>query len=160
MPQQLISWLITRMEWVYGFVVNDLGLSSKIGYAVIILLIGVFFYDLYDIYKHRNTGTEALVWLLIVLIAPLGTLIYLALGWAHIRQAPVIAPQPVATPLDNQSPAPNVVMGASGKATKRTATTLGTIVGGIALAAGAIMVVFFVFIGIAMIQCANDPKCM
>lgn len=152
------------MQWVYGFVVNDLGLSSKIGYAVLVLLVLLFFYELYDIYKHRNTGAVALIWLLVVLLLPLGTLVYLGIGRAHIRQAPAQKPQPLPpAAVPTQNPQANLYkqeQGTSVSTGRKAATTIGSIVGAIALAAGAIAVVFFIFIGIAMIQCANDPKCM
>lgn len=150
MIEQLVSWLILRMEWVYGYVVNTLNLPSFVGYLVLATLIFIFFYDLYDIYYKRNRHGTALVWLLVVLLIPLGTLIYLAFGRNHLANTAPYLPKPTRTSSQTQ-----VTNGQ-----KKAATTLGTIVGTIAIVAGVIAVGFFIFVTIALIQCARDPKCM
>jgi uncharacterized protein with PQ loop repeat len=144
-----VSWLINRMQWVYGFVVNDLGLPSQVGYAVLGLLVIIFFYDLFHIYKRRNTGDIALVWLAVLLIVPLGTLIYLFFGRPMLNKLPI---RPTLPTVRSKNPLP--LPG------KKTTTTLGSIVGVIAIVAGAVGLFFFVMVIIALVQCANDPKCM
>ena len=89
--QILFNWLIARMGWVYGFVVHTLGLPSFFGYLIIILLIVVFFYDLVDIFMHREATSTALLWLACVLIVPLGTVIYLAFGRRYVHKAYLLA---------------------------------------------------------------------
>lgn len=159
---ELIRWLIQRMEWVYGFVVNDLHLPSKVGYVIIGFLVVVFFYDLYDIYQQRKKSMPALIWLLVVLLIPLGTLIYLFVGRYFLHNTPLpIEPVPP-TPTLTSTPTPATEAPASPATVtpKAVTTTVGTIVGVIAAIAGAIGVAFFVLITIAIVQCQNDPKCM
>ncbi len=146
----LINWLMYRMKWVYDFLVLDLGIPSFLAWFLLAALVVVFFYDLYDIFRHRNREGAALLWLLIVLLVPLGTLIYLFGG----RQL-----------LHNAQPAQMKRYGRTPKAVatpkqKAAVSTIGSIVGGIALVAGVLVLVFLVFIVIAYIQCMNDPKCM
>lgn len=141
------------MQWVYGFVVNTLGLPSVVGYVVLGLLVLLFFYDLYDIYKHRNRGQRALVWILIVILVPLGTLIYLLLGRSNLRQAAPVPQRPLAT-----RTGPYVAP--SSNKPKTTASVIGSVVAGIALVAGIVVLAIFVLVVVAYIQCMNDPKCM
>jgi hypothetical protein len=145
----IFYWLMQRLQWVYGFIVSDLGLPSIVGYAVLALLAIVFFYDLYHIYKNRHKGTIVAVWLGVVLLLPLGSLLYLLMGRYMVKKAPVPIP-PSASSYKKNGAVPSKVV----------PTTLGTILGIIAWVVGAAALGFFILVAIVLIQCANDPKCM
>lgn len=153
------------MQWVYGFVVGDLGLPSQVGYAVLAVLVAIFFYDLYDIYTQRQKGYQAMIWILVVLLVPLGTLIYLLLGRYFLHRAPLpVVPVPDINPTGDDAESLPVTQVSAEQASfntqRKVTTTIGTIVGVIAALAGAAAVFFFIVITIAIIQCQQDPKCM
>jgi hypothetical protein len=121
------------------------------GIAIGAVLVGIFLYDLYDLYKNKNRGKAALLWLLIVLLVPLGSIVYLTYGRRDIRNNPVVTKNPaVAVPSSPAVPQ---------KATAAV-SLIGTIVGAIAVIAGVLAVGFFIFVTVVMIQCSRDPKCM
>jgi hypothetical protein len=145
----VFSWLMLRLQWIYGFVVRDLGLPSIIGYAVIASLALAFFYDLYHIYKNRHKGVIVAVWFGVLLLVPLGSLLYILAGRYMINKVPTPPPRPVS------SYPKNVAL-----PSRKVPTTLGTALGIIAWIVGAAAVGFWIFVIVVLIQCANDPKCM
>jgi hypothetical protein len=142
----LLSWLVLRMQWLYGFVTNTLGLPVVVGYIALALAIGAFFYSLAHLYKNRYKGSAAALWLAVVILIPLGGVIYAALGQRMVNATPDPRPKKFYP----SAPMPNRVI----------PTTLGSILGFIAMVAGAIAVAVFILIAVAYIQCMNDPKCM
>ena len=146
----LIAWLIQRLGWIYSFVTRDLQLPSFVGYSIIAILIFIFFFDLIHLFRNRHKGNEVLFWLLVILLVPLGTLAYYLIGRRRLEKMI----QPVPTGVSRAQ------IGRFAKANKAIPTTLGTIIGVIAWIAGSVVIVFFVLVAIALIQCANDPKCI
>jgi hypothetical protein len=145
------NWLIERLQWIYSFIVGTLHLPSYVGYGVGIALVAIFFYDLYDLYQNRNKGEWAGIWLAVVLLIPLGTLLYLFLGRPMLHAKANVKRPPVRSASTTQRRGPTGT---------QTATAIGSVVGAIAMVVGAVAVVIFIIVVIALVQCANDPKCM
>jgi Ca2+/Na+ antiporter len=176
----LITWLIQRLLWVYQILVATLGLPVWAASIVAGTVVLLFFYCLFDLFLHRNKGEIALSWLIIIILIPFATFLYLIFGRAAVRKAPIHLSRATSTPVSHGAPTPEHTTSATAWASPvspvsqqnigiaqqqkkyflGTTTVLGSTIAIIAVAAGAIALVFFIFVIIALIQCANDPKCM
>ena len=148
----LINWLIARLNWVYEILVLKLGLPLPLVYVLHGAVFILFFYDLYDIYTQRNKGNSVLGWLAVLLLMPLGSIFYIVFGRNILHNLKVVQPKPKAVASTGKL--------ASKPTANKAATTIGSIVAVIAIIAGISALVYFIIIVAAMIQCANDPKCM
>jgi hypothetical protein len=154
----LVNWLLGRLMFINTFLVFDLGLPVWVASILCGVVVALFFYCLIDLFQHRDKGMAAFVWLMVVLLVPLGTFVYLIFGSPKLHRTP--APQP-------QYVKPGV-SGGSGQLSREaprryfmgTTTALGGAVAIIAVVAGCAVLAFFILILIAYIQCINDPKCM
>jgi MFS family permease len=81
---QLINWIILRLRFFY-YLPSDIGLPAWTGYIVAGIVIVLFFWALYELY---NRGSFALFWLGVILIVPLGSVLYLLLGSKQLRSLP------------------------------------------------------------------------
>lgn len=120
------------------------------------------------------------VWIVLLIISlftgagPIVALLFLAVNKKMLQgqtpptatapQAPsvqstvMVYPEPTAGNL--ASPIPQTVSSGFTPQQKAAGTVLGSVVGVILWISGLIAVGFFVIVTIAIIQCANDPKCM
>lgn len=94
---ELYVWLAIRIRWFYNFPVKTLGLPSWYGYLLVTIVVLLFLVAIYDLLKYRDRGYAAILWLAVVVLVPLGSLIYLLIGSRMIRKTPVyVSPKPVA----------------------------------------------------------------
>jgi hypothetical protein len=163
----LIRWMMTRISIVYGFLTNTLGLPSYIAVALTLFMIALFFYCLFDLFRYRDRGETTLIWLIIVVIVPFSSLLYLIFGFTAVRKAPIKQTSPPPQPPTSVNPRQPAYPAqyATGQPSKQkkylgTTTVLGGVIATIALVAGIVALAFFALVVIALIQCANDPKCM
>ncbi len=94
---QLINWLVFRLRFFYYFPSRTLGLPVWAGYILAITVLILFFFALYDLFNYRNRGSLALLWLIVVLLVPLGSVLYLVFGSKQLRilAVPVLSPKPI-----------------------------------------------------------------
>jgi MFS family permease len=97
---QLINWLILRLRFFY-YLPSDFGLPTWTGNILAGAVILLFMWALYDLYKFHNRGAYALFWLGVILIVPLGSVLYLLIGSKQLRSLP--------TPILKKSPVTNQV---------------------------------------------------
>lgn len=103
---QLINWLVFRLRFFYYFPTRTLGLPVWTGYVLAITVLILFFWALYDLFNYRNRGGLALLWLFVILLVPLGSVLYLVLGAKQLRllPAPVLSPKPVTSTVSANRP--------------------------------------------------------
>lgn len=143
----LMDLLTTKIRW-YGSLIVGLGLPVWVAMAVAIVTIILFVYCAYDLRKYGVLSSDVTWWIAIIILVPLGTILYLYYGRKFLD-----------TRLKNYKPPKSTAKSSKSK-TNKTAITFGSVLSTLAAILGVGALIFFVVIVVVMIQCSRDPKCM
>lgn len=142
-------------------------------WAIFYIPVLVAIYALITRHDQIHNASFCLVLLMLSLFTGAGPIVALCLLFVIRKSLKSQAQQPTnATPIQtNQTTvypgttadtlASNITPSATFQITpKKAGTVLGSVIGAVLWISGLVVVGFFVIVTIAVIQCANDPKCM